>query len=142
MSDVTGPISSLPGSRHMPPENTRCDDHPDRPAVVRLQGETDSFGCEMHDLCAECMEEHRAYQKSPEAEQHRYGQCEWCKGEATDLRDTRDFEEGMCGRIYRVCGACIKRVNDELRAEADEHDDYGGDWDDDDYGDYEEDDHL
>lgn len=94
------------------------------------------MGCEMHHLCAECMEEHRAYLRSPEAEEHRRGQCEWCKGEATDLRDARDYEEGMCGRLYRVCGACIKRENDEAERELDARG-YHDDWDD-----YEEDDHL
>jgi hypothetical protein len=44
MSDVTGPISSLPGSTHAAPTAGMCDDHPDRPAVARVQGETDSFG--------------------------------------------------------------------------------------------------
>jgi hypothetical protein len=52
MADVTGPISTLPGSSHHDvPDGMMCDDHPDRPAVTRLQGETDSFGSEMHDLC-------------------------------------------------------------------------------------------
>lgn len=37
-----------------------CDDHPDVPAVARVQGETDSFGCEMHDLCQACLDELRA----------------------------------------------------------------------------------
>ena len=47
MADVTGPISSLPGSGHSVPDGAMCDEHPDRPAVARVQGETDSFGCEM-----------------------------------------------------------------------------------------------
>lgn len=131
MADVTGPISTLPGAHHEVPNGTMCDDHPDRPAVVRLQGETDSMGCEMHDLCAECLEADRAARNSPEAAEWRKGQCEWCKKDATDLRDARDYEEGMCGRVYRVCSACIKRQNDELAREAAEY----GDYDDDDYDD-------
>lgn len=127
MSDVTGPISSLPGSRHTPPKDTRCDDHPDRPAVVRLQGETDSFGCEMHDLCAECLEEHRAHENSPEA---RSGRCDWCKTDATDLRDRRDYEEGMTGPIYRVCGVCRQRRDDEDRQELEASGFYDDDYDD------------
>lgn len=139
MSDVTGPISTLPGTSHSLPKDTRCDDHPDRPAVARIQGETDSFGSEMRDLCAECLEQHRAYLRSPEAEKQLHGQCEWCKVEASDLHNARDYEEGTCGRIYRVCGACVRRQSEEAAAELEEYDDGFDDWDGDDY---EEDDHL
>ncbi|NTG73248.1 hypothetical protein G6M02_07880 [Agrobacterium rhizogenes] len=139
MAEVTGPISTLAGTSREPPEGQMCDDHPDRLAVARIQGETDSFGCEMDDLCQECIDARKAYRCSEEgiAEEieWRTGQCEWCKGQATDLRDARDYEEGMCGRVYRVCGACIKRVNDEATAELDAMDDYydpRDDWDDDD----------
>ena len=137
MAEVTGPISTLPGTTREPPEGQMCDEHPDRPAVARIQGETDSFGCEMDDLCQECVDALRAYRCSEEgiAEEleWRTGQCEWCKGHATDLRDARDYEEGLCGRVYRVCGACIKRVNDEAMAELDAMDDYYDPrWDDDD----------
>ena len=117
MAEVTGPISSLPGASHDVPDGMMCDDHPDRPAVARIQGETDSFGCELHDMCQECLDEHRAYLRSDEAQEYRKGQCEWCKGYAADLRNARDYEEGMCGRVYRVCGACIKRVNEEAARE-------------------------
>lgn len=124
MADVTGPISSLPGScNHELPEGQKCDYHPRRKAVARYQGETDSFGCEMHDLCAECLKEFRQSANSPEA---RTGQCEWCKHEATDLRDTRDIDEGMYGRVYRVCGSCRKKYDDELRAELAEYYDMHG----------------
>ncbi len=41
MAEVTGPISSLPGAYHSLPKGTMCDEHPDRPAVARVQGETD-----------------------------------------------------------------------------------------------------
>jgi hypothetical protein len=47
MGEVTGPISTLPGHSHQVPDGTVCDDHPDRPAVARIQGETDSFGAEL-----------------------------------------------------------------------------------------------
>lgn len=129
MADVTGPISTLSGATHDVPDGMKCDEHPDRDAVVRIQGETDSFGCEMHDLCQECADADRAWRKSPEAAEARKGMCDWCKGEATDLRDRRDYEEGMCGRVYQVCGACVKRENDELKAESDYYDD-GRDYDD------------
>lgn len=129
MADVTGPISTLPGSSHHDlPDGQVCDYHPDRPAVARYQGETDSFGCEMHDICAECLKEFRESANSPEA---RTGQCDWCKKEATDLRDTRDIDEGMAGPLYRVCGSCRKKYDDDLRAEAAYYDDGYDDWDDD-----------
>lgn len=124
MADVTGPISSLPGSAHHEvPKGQMCDYHADRPAVARYQGETDSFGCEMHDLCEECLAEFRAADNSPEAHT---GTCDWCEHQATDLRPTRDYEEGMHGRVYDVCGACRRRVDDEARAELDAYDDEGG----------------
>ena len=129
MADVTGPIGSLPGSLHDHPNGARCDYHPDRPAIARYQGETDSFGSEMHDLCKECLAEFRAADRSPEA---RTGRCDWCKEEATDLRNRRDYDEGMAGPVYRVCGDCVKRDEENLRAELAEYED---DWPDDDYAD-------
>ena len=127
MADVTGPISSLPGSRHSLPDGAVCDVHPDRPAVARIQGETDSFGCEMNDCCQECVDEIRTYSRSAEA---RSGRCDWCKEQATDLRDRRDYDEGMSGPVYRVCGACVKQQNERLEEEAAEFEhDY---WPDDD----------
>lgn len=96
-----------------------CDDHPDRPAVARVQGETDSFGSELLDFCQECLDDYRNWARSPEATS---GRCDWCKQEATDLRDTRDYEEGFYGPVYRVCDACRKRADDEARAELDAYD--------------------
>lgn len=125
MADVTGPISSLPGSGHAVPDGQKCDAHPDRDAVARIQGETDSFGCEMIDMCQECFDAELAWHQSDEAAAWRKGKCEWCRNEATDLRDTRDYEEGLHGRVYRVCGSCIKHRDDELRRELDSYD-----WDD------------
>lgn len=129
MADVTGPISTLPNSRRAPPKGTKCDDHPDREAVARVQGETDSFGSEMHDMCAECLKDHNEYLRSPEAQEHRKGRCEWCGKDATDLRDARDYDEGMCGRLYRVCGPCVKIADDEARQELEEHGNYDN-WED------------
>lgn len=124
MGDVIGPCSTLPGSGHHVPDGTTCDDHPDRPAVARVQGETDSFGAELHDLCEECLRQYRA-----ECAEDLSGCCDWCKQEATDLRHTRDYEEGMSGPVYRVCGACLKRQQDEIQEELDRYDDmHGDDW--------------
>lgn len=113
MGDVTGPISSLPGSLHAVPAGCKCDDHSDRDAVARIQGETDSFGCEMIDMCAECLAEHRSYEK----ELDRSGSCDWCGLHKPMLRETRDYDEGMCGRLYMVCAECRTRANEEAAAE-------------------------
>jgi hypothetical protein len=112
MADVTGPISSLPGSRHDPPEGTKCDQHPDRPAVVRMQGETDSFGCEMYDLCAECAAEWKREAAEPDL-----GCCDWCEADNVARSPQRDFDEGMHGPVYYVCKSCRDRYDAELRAE-------------------------
>lgn len=110
MADVTGPISTLPGTRYALPDGATCDQHPDRPAVARVQGETDSFGCEMTDLCAECLREERS------AEPH-VGACDWCKAENVKLGPRRDADEGMYGPVYYVCKPCADRDEQCLRAE-------------------------
>lgn len=115
MADVTGQISTLPGTVRDPPHDSMCDHHPTKRATHRIQGETDSMGCEMHDLCDSCTAEFREAMRSPEA---RTGRCDWCKQEATDLRAKRDWEEGMCGPVYRVCGPCVKKRSEEDRADA------------------------
>lgn len=117
MGDVTGPISTLPGAVFAAEPNAVCDAHPDRQSVRRVQGETDSFGSEMIDMCQECLDEFREHQK-----QARVGVCDLCERKATDLRPRRDFEEGQGGPVYDVCGACVKRQNEELRREAAEYD--------------------
>jgi hypothetical protein len=109
MGDVSGPVSTLPGARFPAQDGMMCDDHPGRPAIARVQGETDSFGAEYLDLCEACIAELRQH-----AQQERIGRCDWCKTDATDLRPRRDYEEGMAGRVYRVCGACVKRETERL----------------------------
>lgn len=104
-----------------------CDFHPDRPAVARIQGETDSFGSELNDMCEQCLKAYRKVASSPEA---RMGRCDWCKSDATDLSYTRDIDEGMVGPVYRVCGPCRKKYYDDLKAEADEYNNRYGDFDD------------
>lgn len=125
-------MGGLPGHRHEVPEGAMCDQHPDRPAVVNVQGETDSFGYETHLMCEECLEEDRAYARSEEA---RTGRCDWCAKDAIDLAWARDYDEGMHGPTYRVCNACRDRVEAKARREMDEHDlDYPeDDYDQDDY---------
>lgn len=113
MADVTGPISTLPGSYHTCPAGAMCDEHPDHLAVARIQGETDSFGSEMFDACQECIDELKRHKDG-----ERVGCCDWCKSAATDLRYRRDYDEGMSGPVYLVCGPCVRkesqRASDEL----------------------------
>ena len=105
MSAVTdGLISTLPDHSIFPPKGMMCDEHPDTPAFRRVQGETDSFGAEWIDLCQPCVNKHKSSSKL-----YAQGYCDWCYTEATDLRPRRDFEEGMYGRVYDVCGSCIDK---------------------------------
>lgn len=124
MAEVIGPTSKLPGAGWDFPDGTMCDDHPDRPAVARIQGETDSFGAELFDMCQDCLDEYRREMR----EADHSGTCEWCKQYKPRLRPQRDFEEGMAGRVYEVCDECIKRVNDEAERELEArgyYDDWG-----------------
>lgn len=123
MAEVTGPISTLPGRGHDVPDGQTCDQHPDRLAVSRIQGETDSFGAELNDMCQECLDEYRREM----AEADHSGKCDWCHEHKPRLSPRRDYEEGMYGRVYEVCDECIKRVNDE--AEADIYARYGDSYD-------------
>lgn len=113
MAEVTGPISTLPGRSHNFPDGTVCDIHTDRTAVARIQGETDSMGCEMADMCQECFDEHKAYMRTVDTS----GVCDWCKKHAPKLRDRRDYEEGMHGRVYSVCADCIRQDDEALENE-------------------------
>ena len=62
MADISSSrVSTRSGSHHKVPEGATCDDHPDRPATHRVQGETDSFGCEYIDWCQECHDKYLAY---------------------------------------------------------------------------------
>lgn len=112
---------SLPGSIHKLPAGAKCDCHPDRDAVVNVQGETDSFGYETVLMCRECREADRAYERSAEA---RSGKCDWCAKEAADLAWTRDYDEGMGGPVYRVCGSCRTRRDQRLEEELARYDAY------------------
>jgi len=113
MGDVTGPVSTLPGAAHDFPDGTKCDMHQDRQAVARIQGETDSFGSELWDMCQECLDEHHEEMRTADHS----GVCDWCHTHQPRLRPRRDYEEGMHGRVYEVCDTCIKRENDELEME-------------------------
>lgn len=119
MADVTGPISTLPGVVRRPPAGMDCDNGCGRAAELRVQGETDSFGCEMHDLCRPCWEQERKANASMS------GPCDWCRKDANVLRPVRDPDEGMCGPVYYACAPCRGRLYDELAREAER---YGESW--------------
>jgi len=121
MADVIGPTSTMPGHRHNLPEGATCDIHPDRPAVARVQGETDSMGAELNDLCSECLAAEREARL-----EGRKGNCDWCNLPFDDLCETRDYEEGVRGPIYLVCRPCRKRANDAAIEELERHDEERG----------------
>jgi hypothetical protein len=108
----------MPGSTHELPAGAMCDQHGDRPAVRRLQGETDSFGCEYVDMCQECLDEHRRF---IEAERDRPRFCDWCKKEKHGVRPHRDIDEGMAGPVYDVCTDCIRKENKRLHEELEDY---------------------
>src|SRR5579862_9487643 len=105
MAEVTGPISTLPGHRRDVPEGTMCDCHPDRLAVARVQGETDSFGCEMIDMCEDCVAAYREECRTEDSS----GTCDWCRQEAEKRFYRRDIDEGSFGPVYQVCRACVDK---------------------------------
>ncbi len=116
MADASrGPVASLPGAvdrSESALSGSMCDNHDDRKAVIRVQGETDSFGCEYHHLCQEC---HDAW--NAEVDPLETGDCDWCKNPSTGLRPTRDTDEGMAGPVYYVCQPCRKKQSDRDYAE-------------------------
>jgi hypothetical protein len=120
MADISnGPVSTMPGSRHEIPEKIMCDKHPERPAVTRVQGETDSFGCEYYDMCQECLDKYR--KEISEADHS--GRCDWCHKHADRLYAHRDIEEGACGAVYEVCKSCIDRERENWREWREANDD-------------------
>lgn len=112
MSNTTGPLTTLPGTRHRLPAGTACDIHPDRLAVVRIQGETDSFGAELNDFCSEC---NARYLNTKTDETP--GCCDICRKYAPDLKDYRDPDEGIAGRVYQACSECISKTNADAFAD-------------------------
>lgn len=102
MADVSkGPVGTLPGTKSRRPEHIdsfMCDTHSDRKAVVRIQGETDSFGCEYMHACKECEEAHDRHEPEESI-------CEWCSKRAI-THAFRDPEEGSHGPVYYVCDKC------------------------------------
>ena len=122
MADVIGPNRYLPGNILGIPAGAMCDDHPNVPAVARVVGPTDSFGSELLDLCQTCLDEMK--NAGP-----RIGTCDWCKTKNVELRDKRDYEEGMCGRVYEICSDCNDRYNARIAEEYDSREYISEDYD-------------
>ena len=116
MADVRGP-GGLPGQTSCTPKGIQCDDCSE-PATVRVQGETDSFGSEQHDLCDACA------RKMREECTDSSGCCDWCKQEVAERVWTRDFEEGMGGPVYHVCRPCRQRQEERALEDLDDWDDW------------------
>lgn len=108
-----GPVSTLPGYKSTAPDSSACDQC-GKPAAYRIQGETDSFGAEFEDLCTDCFQSH---QEQIEAQPSGLERCDWCHSMSDDVRPYRDMEEGMCGPVYDVCGACRKKDADAWLSE-------------------------
>jgi len=82
------------------------------PATYRIQGETDSFGCEYIYLCDGC----KKIMDTPDPDTVPESTiCDWCKKEVTVWSHMRDFDEGTSGPVYHVCSAC--RAKENRRAE-------------------------
>lgn len=121
------PVSTMPGSTSKAQPGIPCEeDGCSISSDIRVQGETDSMGCEYIHFCSG---HYSAFKLAAEAsaEEARTGMCDWCKHSATDLRDRRDYDEGSAGRIYRVCGSCCTKDNERAAEELEElreHDDW------------------
>lgn len=95
----------LPGRRlHISSEDAVCDEHLNRHAIIRIQGETDSFGCEYLYMCQECLDEHDKHEEEHE------DQCERCDS-TEGVGPYRDPDEGMSGPVYYICSACRAKSN-------------------------------
>ncbi len=116
MGDISnGPVSSLPGHIKSAPLNAKCDEHPERDSFRRVQGETDSFGCEYLDMCQEC---YTAYIEEAKSADYS-GRCDWCKKDTDHLYPHRDIEEGSSSRVYEVCRPCINKERQSWQDEDD-----------------------
>jgi len=112
-----GPVSTMPGHMvEVAPGLAFCNEHPDVDAAFRVQGETDSMGCEYLYLCVPCGHGLRLAKLTAAPVD---GYCDWHKGEGSDIKPHRDYDEGMSGPVYRVCGACrkaeLEAAHEELR---------------------------
>ena len=105
---------SLPGRRLKLKSGSMCEKHELVPAVINIQGETDSMGYEECLMCKECYEAYLLVKDEPII-----GTCEWCKCEDKTLTPTRDMDEGFSGSLYEICDACIIRQNNAAQEDLD-----------------------
>lgn len=112
-----GPVSTMPGSASQIEFDEVCECG--APAQYKVQGETDSFGCEYLFLCKGCLAVMRA-----EAMKPREFCCDLCHERKTERPiNYRDYEEGASGRLYVICRAC-KNCCDAYDREMAEQQDY------------------
>lgn len=109
----SGPVRTLPGSLHSLDNTDMCDEHDTVPAVKKVQGETDSFGCEFMFMCQKCYDD---YKRKLNVADHS-GICDWCKKSVDRVVPHRDIEEGASGRVYDVCLPCIELERARWREE-------------------------
>lgn len=84
-------------------------------AVVKLQGETDSFGAEYTYMCAAHLTE---YKIDVLIAKRKPCHCDWCKKPTTDTTPFRDtMDEGSHGPVYEVCKACRIKYNESVDRE-------------------------
>lgn len=89
------------------------------PADVRVQGETDSFGAEYHDLCFACQKAAEEAQREFDRE---HGSCDTC-GAKGPTGPYRDPDEGSCGPVYYDCNACATKRSKRWAEELVDYDD-------------------
>lgn len=117
MDDIyasSGPVSTLPGNTVNYSGDCKCE-RCEKPATKRVQGETDSMGCEYLYLCNECADKIRN-----EVDEY---YCDWC-GKFAVVSPMRDIDEGMAGPVYHVCSDCRDKENDRIAKELAQYDDY------------------
>lgn len=45
------------------------------------------------------------------------GECDWCRRESNELVEHQDFEEGLAGQLWDVCGDCRRKENQRIDLE-------------------------
>lgn len=108
---VIGPSRNLPGSI-INPVHSHCEEHPDRPAVKSIVGETDSFGSETLEVCQECLDNYHKTraEKLANPDPENFYDCEGCGVRDKTVKPCRDPEEGMAGPVYYWCAECRKDI--------------------------------
>lgn len=109
MAATTGPTTKLPGSLHPVPQGAKCDKHPDRVAIARIQGETDSMGAELIDCCELCAQDVREAAKLSASDR----ECDRCERMFDRLHHYRDPDEGVAGRLYQLCDGCVAEAREQ-----------------------------